>query len=616
MTGGGKRFFRTAGGWMSMKIERPGKILTRIRKLVAANLAMLAVLAPMAATMILAWIASRMASDGSSVYGYPVWSIFGDGLPILLLLLAALGLRSRLSMAAATVLADLNLLIKIFALVLYREAFMSIDFRDVKLLLMHTDGYAIRAVLGPWYALWLIPAVLAVLAAVVGAGVLAWRKLRDIGRRARIVWLALVGVLLALSVWNIGAFLRSEKRDPAEVYTGHLVRPLPVSAAYFVRDAVRAGRQSAAVPLSAESRKILEAMEVVPPRNEPAAAPPEARFDRIIIIALESVDLEFIRAVNPRMPENATPNLDRLMTEYPAMTNFFCSSQPTSWGLTGILLSRLDFMREQQTGKPRPSLFGIASANGYFSCYISPMTGVFAENRRIYGEIFSPDRQYFLEDWMRKYGMKRDFAWGISDRELYSCALREMRSWGKKRFVVLISTLDTHPPYTADGITEAERERFPTPFLRALHMADRHLGAFLKELMADRELYDDRTLVVITSDHTATHGENYLKRKQLIPERVPLIFVTPARSVFARLDRNKYASGIDLAPTLVNFIGGRVPESFMGRDLFGKKNIAISWMSEDMLLIRSPGRNRTVNIAAGSSDPEERALIDFFRSHY
>ncbi len=226
---------------------------------------------------------------------------------------------------------------------------------------------------------------------------------------------------------------------------------------------------------------------------------------------------------------------------------------------------------------------------------------------------------YFLEDWARKYGKRRSFSWGMSDREIYECALKEMRDMRDRRFVVLISTMDTHPPYTADGISDEDNRRYDTPFLRGLHMTDHHLGEFLKRLMADRELYNDRTLIVITADHTATHGENYLKRKNLVPGRIPLIFITPDTSVFEGLDRNKYASGIDLTPTLVHFIGGRVPESFMGRDLFSKKNIAISWFSDEQsgqLLVRSPDGEFQLPVDGNDPDPKKQALIDFFRSHY
>ena len=593
--------------------ERVKKMLTRSWELFRAGTAALTVFVPIFAIMVLDHVLARFASDGYSVYGHPEWSAFGDSLLVLTLFFAALCFRCRHFAAAAAVLAGVDLLLKIFTLVLYRETFMSTDFADLKLLWEHTDWFAVRAVLGEHCLWWLIPAVSSVLAAVVGAGLLAWRTIRGIGRRQRLVWMVFTGALLVLSVVNTVVFLCAEKRAAPEVYSGHLVRPLPVSAAYFMRDALRTKRRSSATPLSAESRKILEALEVVPPTGTPSGPPAPARFDRIVVIALESLDLAYVRAADPKMPEGVTPNLDRLIAEHPSMNNYFCAAQPTSWGLTGMLLSRFDFDRED--GR-RPSLFTVASGLGYRTGYFSPMTGVFANNRRTYADAFAPEKMYFLEEWNRKYGLRRSFLWGISDRELYGCVLAELRSWRDRRFVVLISTMDTHHPYTADGITEEEKKRFPTPFLQALHTADRHLGEFLRELTADKNLYDDRTLIVVTADHTATHGENYLGRREYVPERVPLIFVTPDRSAFAKLDRNKYASGIDLAPTLVEFVGGEIPASFMGRSLFSRKDLALSWMMGELLLVRSPKGEWRLRIGRRDPDPQKQALLDFFDSHY
>jgi len=601
-----------------MAERRIEKFFKRVAEIAIASVPVALVLIPIAATMVLARLLANEAWSRFVVYGNPNWSVFGDALPILALFLLALHFRSRWCAAAATVLAYLWMLLRISALILYREALMGFDYWDLRLLWEHTDVGAIEAQAGKNCFLWLIPSAVMVAAAIAGAAWLTGRKLRDIGRRAMIVWKIFFWLLLILSATGIVRFaaVRSH-HDPEEIYTGHLVRPLPVTAVFLVRDAFAAGRRDdGPAPLDDSSRKTLETMGLLPAPDAPAAPPAPARFDRIVIIALESLDLEFIGAMNPKMPAGVTPTLDRLCTEYPAMTNFFCSSQPTSWGLTGILLSRLDYDREVASPIRRGSLFSIASGRGYRSFYFSPITGVFADNRRTYGEKFSPERQYFLEEWTRKYGLRRDASWGLSDRTLYSGVLKVLRTECGSRFVVLISTMDTHHPYTTDGISEADAKRFPTPFLQALHMADRHLGEFLRELMADETLYNDRTLIVITADHTATHGENYLGRKEYVPERVPLIFVTPDREAFARLDRSKYASGIDLAPTLVGFVGGASPESFMGRSFFSDKNIAVSWMPGDILLVRSPKGEFRVSPRVREKDPEKQAVVDFFRSRH
>ena len=412
-----------------------------VKKFFRADAGALAVAIPVFAAAVMAVVVSQTATDWPVVYGHFEWSVFGDSLAALALFWAALRFCSGWCAALAAVLAYAALVLRIFMLVLYRETYMRTDYSSIKLLWDHTDFYAIGAMLGRYCWLWLIPATLAALAVVGATAYAAWRRIGDLAPGRLRVWKRIAGALFLAAVAGNVLFLLAEAEG--RVYTGHLARPLPVSAAYFVRDALGGGRRSPAVPLAAESRAILEAKGVIPPAGSPPAAARPARFDRIVIVAVESLDLAFIRAFNPGMPEGVTPNLDRLMTQYPSMTNFFCSSQPTSWGLTGLLMSRFDFDRELLEPEKRPSLFRVASKQGYVSCYFSPMVGIFAENRRTYGELFAPDRQFYLEDWHRKYGLWRDFAWGISDRELYSCVLNELRALKKQRFVALVSATYT-----------------------------------------------------------------------------------------------------------------------------------------------------------------------------
>ena len=54
----------------------------------------------------------------------------------------------------------------------------------------------------------------------------------------------------------------------------------------------------------------------------------------------------------------------------------------------------------------------------------------------------------------------------------------------------------------------------------------------------------------------------------------------------------------------------------MGRSLFSAKNVAISWLIGDALLVRSPAGETLIPLDRKGADPEKQALIDFFRSFY
>ena len=133
--------------------------------------------------------------------------------------------------------------------------------------------------------------------------------------------------------------------------------------------------------------------------------------------------------------------------------------------------------------------------------------------------------------------------------------------------------------------------------------------------MQNPKLYNERTLIIVTADHTATHGANYTKRSQFIPERVPLIFITPNQKIFQSLNKNKYASSIDLAPTILNLIGCEIPSSFMGRCLFSGKNRAITMNGRYLIVYSQDNKVLYIDI----NDPSgklETAYRDFYYSFY
>lgn len=583
------------------------------------------VLLMLALTLVSGMLALTISNfTGSGHVQYFPWPLFGDALVPLLLFFPALLFRSRLCAVGAIISSFINIFLRITSIIIYHEAFMPLNFQSIRLLLEHSGHYALRAVLGEFYYLWLIPLSVLVVSGVVYSCLVVWRTSRRKGRRLPILWSILFAVLLLLSaVSNLLYGMAVHRTDAQEFYTGHLVRPLPFISVDYANDAIHTMiPQSASGPgrMDDAAMKTLHELHMFAPRNPDATgeltAPPAAVFDKIIVIAVESLDLAYLRAVNPEMPEGITPNLDRWMTEFPALTNYFTASQPTSWALSSLLLSRVDYTRECRSREKNLSLFTIAATQGYFCAYFAPLSGIFGDNRKTYAEIFKPHVQYFLEEWSDRFGLSRSCTWGISDPELYDGVLKVLRQQRNSRLFAVISTMDSHPPYTASGITEADKLRFPTPFLQALHTTDRHLGNFVRTIMADRELYNERTLIVVTADHSATHGENYLKRPDFTPARIPLIFITPNLGIFRKLDRKKFASSIDLAPTLATWMGGVTPTSFMGRDLFSPKNLAFCWMHGDNIFVHAPDFHAEVDVNKVPATPREKAFCEFFRRYY
>ena len=487
------------------------------------------------------------------------------------------------------------------------------DYSSLKLLFKHTNQEALQAVLGKHYLFWMLPLLLIIIGGIIYCCTVTWRTAgkssRKLSRRSLIVF----SVFLALSIASNITFYILKKYSPANFIT---VRPLPLLVFNLTHDTivdVYRRFNHTPIPLPPESRAELEKMEIIDPLNAPKASGKDL-FDRIIVIAVESLDYDYLSRNNPAMPAGITPNLDALSEKYISMDNYFCAAQPTSWGLTAMMLSRVDYELDRYITPP--SLFTQAKKRGFHTFYFSSAPGYFDNNSKDYKIMFSPDTQFFREEFFKIYDFGVENEWGLSDKTLFSGVLQELQKTPHERFIAFISTIDTHPPYHHSPLKSEEEERFPTPFLQALYSTDRELNTFINAIINDKKLYNDRTLIIVTADHTATHGENYTKRSDFSPGRIPLIFITPNRKIFLAIDTKKYASSIDLPPTLLYLIGGEIPDSFMGRNLFSPKNSAICKLLNGTLQIHSPHGMHSVNLNETSTDKTDKVWIDYYRSFY
>ncbi|WP_197442643.1 sulfatase family protein [Lignipirellula cremea] len=106
--------------------------------------------------------------------------------------------------------------------------------------------------------------------------------------------------------------------------------------------------------------------------------------------------------------------------------------------------------------------------------------------------------------------------------------------------------------------------------LRMLAAVDEGLGAMLQTLEKSSQL--DNTIVVVLSDHGYFYGEHGLsvERRLAYEEtaRIPLLIRYPA-SIPAGTLIDPFALTIDLAPTLLQLAGAKVPAGIEGRSLVG-----------------------------------------------
>ena len=329
------------------------------------------------------------------------------------------------------------------------------------------------------------------------------------------------------------------------------------------REALAADRQAMAA---------LGLLRTSPPPGHPLP------FRNIILVAVESLNLEFLHKYNGTIPAEATPHFDALAGRGLACRNFYTSAAPTARGLHALLASRLSYDDDQGSA---PNLFASLERAGFTSYYLSAVSGRWGHfidsGRAAFARRYSPSHIRFREYFEDKVGDINE-KWGIESGYLFEDALEVLRSRpGGKNFIV-ISTIETHAPYTTPTRENEACARIPVlagnTFFIALCAQDRALGHFLRGL----EPYLDDTLLIITADHSATHGARYTQRPDFAPDRIPLIFLS--RRGVPGLGGNgqeitRYCSQIDLSVTLLDLLGLPVPPTFMGNDI-RLKNVGCS----------------------------------------
>lgn len=111
------------------------------------------------------------------------------------------------------------------------------------------------------------------------------------------------------------------------------------------------------------------------------------------------------------------------------------------------------------------------------------------------------------------------------------------------------------------------------------------------------QLYLDDTLILITADHSATHGENYTHRSRFTPDRIPLLWISrrePPGLAANGQEMADYCAQIDLPVTLLNLSGLPVPPTFMGNDLRLKRLPAPCWPRKPSACCRRKASSRLI----------------------
>ncbi len=308
--------------------------------------------------------------------------------------------------------------------------------------------------------------------------------------------------------------------------------------------------------------------------------PAAGRRLNVVLILMESV--RSLEAALHSGGPSVTPNLRALAAGGLSVTQFYAAGHQTVRSELAILCSVLPNIGGGQIyslhpylqASCLPELFG---ARGYTTLWFNAADASFGNAEEFltaHGVQQIHDRRRLARRKLRR----PHIGWGAADEDLFDHVL-ETLDRARGPFFAEVLTLSNHHPWrheygvprptTIDTTGEARLYR---DYLHGIHYTDHAVGRFFRQ--ARRRPWFRRTLFVITGDHgmrmrpRSFSGARHLPARDVeLTYRVPLIIYSPGNVAPRRLDR--VGSQIDVAPTVLELLGVRTANAFMGVSLIG-----------------------------------------------
>jgi arylsulfatase A-like enzyme/Tfp pilus assembly protein PilF len=320
-----------------------------------------------------------------------------------------------------------------------------------------------------------------------------------------------------------------------------------------------------------------------PPAVQTAVIPDGQRPERVVLITIDTLRADYVGSYGSKLAR--TPTLDRLAANG---VRFETTIAPTPMTMPShtSLMTGLD-----------PTLHGVHS-NAKFR--LNDGIPTLAEQFQAHGFATAAflssvvlDRRYGLARGFDVYddrmGFRRNIAGatgGYAERtadQVVDATLQWLKA-APNRFFLWVHFYDPHGSYdpprgfrpkqsatTAGpgevGSIEYVKQVFPPLYAGEIYFADTELGRFLRIL--NRKFADDRTLLVVTSDHGESLGEHGELTHTLTlydaTQKIPLLMKGPGVPSGRVVDAQVRL--IDVAPTILSLSGLPAIERTTGQDL-------------------------------------------------
>ncbi|EQA44361.1 arylsulfatase [Leptospira broomii serovar Hurstbridge str. 5399] len=326
----------------------------------------------------------------------------------------------------------------------------------------------------------------------------------------------------------------------------------------------------------------------------------------IVLILLENWTGKFINPISDGKiaGRELTPHFNRLLREGRFYTRFFASGGRTTNGMLSVLTGISDrpgltVVRTHQVLGNFSGIGNIFKKLGYETFFV---TG---------GDLSFDNKATLIPHWgfdtvigekeiarMNRFQLG---AWGYDDADVLQI-LHEKISASKKPFLGVSLTLSTHYPYRApEGrfrIFDSSVQDFE--YLNVYHYADWAIQDFISR--AKKSGYFKNTIFIFVADHTHHRYLDYYEDRN-----IPFLIYAPGR-IQPGIDE-RYASQLDVIPTILGLVGKEVYFSAMGRDLLSPKHSTsayfaygnlFGWIESDLFYTHFVDGNRNLKYTVNS----------------
>lgn len=297
----------------------------------------------------------------------------------------------------------------------------------------------------------------------------------------------------------------------------------------------------------------------------------------IVIVFLESFSARLTSIYNPRFAA-LTPGMTKMAQDknVTIFRNYYNASTPTITGTLSQLCSFLPPFGHNEIQNERklqnhhllclPDI--LKKYGGYeYATYITAVDKEFSHKDGIFTSM-GVDKIFGTAE-LKKYISEPPLSWGYSDHQLFPVTLKFMNEQREQPFLIMLSTVDTHPPFNL-AKDEIKYGNGTQPVLNSFHTTD---DAFLKfwEDFTHSPFYDN-TIVVAVADHAIFPAA---LTKDLFPEEAGtlsyydqnLFMMYVPGSVLPK-EVTTLSSGLDFTPTLLHILDINTSNSFEGHSIF------------------------------------------------